>query len=590
MEQRQQNLPVTPAEPTDAELWKERGNKAFSAKKFAQAKKDYTQSIALQPTCLAYANRAMAELKLDELSAAEADCTEAIALDPGYVKAYLRRAAAAQKLDKLLQAVEDYEYALRLEPTSKSTLAERQTCLHQILQQEGLQNEPARVAIPVGRKAANQHPSDPSSNAKEDPTLGASKGAAIKGSTIKGSTINGLAPSGAADQHRLAPSPSATPPTTGTANQQAPSASQAPTQPAEQQRPAPPQQGTPEPSTSRVPSAAMHTASSHRLPLHRRRAEPSVVIEELPPDEEAPEVPKPRVSSKPVSKAGAQQGLLATAAAKSLPSMPDHAPTAAPDLASALNVASAPNLASAPNVASAPKLASAPKPAPSVSVPPSATTAAAASPSASSVASAGHPQASAVSQASGLPASTSQHAVPSSQQQQAPHASASDTTSPDRHGTAPSLKPKMQGTPSSSSQDPSDLEPAMGSDASSVLHLPEADLQQPTSKAAGSESLPPPAVTQPPAMHHAGKQSSQQNGLHANDNATTPAAAGGPQANRESVGQRHASSVAQNLKAAAAEKSPEKAGDSSNPGLTLPTPRSGDTLLLLMSLCSLINL
>lgn len=84
--ERKQNQPVTSAEPTDAELWKDRGNKAFSAKNFAQAKQDYTQSLVLQPTCLAYANRAMAELKLEEFLAAEADCTEAIALDPTYVK------------------------------------------------------------------------------------------------------------------------------------------------------------------------------------------------------------------------------------------------------------------------------------------------------------------------------------------------------------------------------------------------------------------------------------------------------------------------------------------------------------------------
>ena len=85
-EPRQQNQPVPAAEPTDAELWKDRGNKAFAASKFAEAKKNYTQSIALQPSCLAYANRAMAELKLGEFQAAEADSTQATALDPGYVK------------------------------------------------------------------------------------------------------------------------------------------------------------------------------------------------------------------------------------------------------------------------------------------------------------------------------------------------------------------------------------------------------------------------------------------------------------------------------------------------------------------------
>lgn len=162
----QQNLPVTSGEPTDAELWKDRGNKAFAAKKYAQAKKDYTQSIALQPTCLAYANRAMAELKLDEFSAAELDCTAALALDPCYVKAYLRRATATKELGKLLEAAEDYESALRLEPTSKSTLADRQACMDQVLLQEGLQGYSPRVAIPICQKPTQTQDSLPSSMPK----------------------------------------------------------------------------------------------------------------------------------------------------------------------------------------------------------------------------------------------------------------------------------------------------------------------------------------------------------------------------------------------------------------------------------------
>ncbi len=165
-EPRQQNLPVTSEEPTDAELWKDRGNKAFAAKKYAQAKKDYTQSIALQPTCLAYANRAMAELKLDEFLAAESDCTAAIALDPCYVKAYLRRATAAKELGKLLTAAEDYENALRLEPTSKSTLADRQACMDQVLLQEGLQGYSPRVVIPISQKLKHTQDSQLSSMPK----------------------------------------------------------------------------------------------------------------------------------------------------------------------------------------------------------------------------------------------------------------------------------------------------------------------------------------------------------------------------------------------------------------------------------------
>ena len=54
----------------------------------------YTDSLKYMPSCLAYANRAMAQLKLGNAAEAEADCTAALELDVGYVKAYQRRATA----------------------------------------------------------------------------------------------------------------------------------------------------------------------------------------------------------------------------------------------------------------------------------------------------------------------------------------------------------------------------------------------------------------------------------------------------------------------------------------------------------------
>lgn len=309
MEPRQQNLPVTPAEPTDAELWKDRGNKAFSANNYAQAKQDYTQSIALQPSCLAYANRAMAELKLEEFSAAEADCTKAIALDAAYVKAYLRRASAAKQQGKLLQAAEDYEHALRLEPTSKATLADARACFDQLLQQEGLQAQPPRLTIPISHAAAQSPAANTSTNASSAAALPAT--AQPLSSTQSTSQAPSQLSKPSQSQQDMAPAVPSSPAALAqpseqsqpSAPQQSPGTSSRPSaaksaessqqskpsttagkEPSNLQRPSSQSEGPP--TFGHVPHAGRHTRSHYGMAAQRRRAEPTVVIEEVLSDEE----------------------------------------------------------------------------------------------------------------------------------------------------------------------------------------------------------------------------------------------------------------------------------------------------------------
>ena len=54
----------------------------------------------------------------------EQDCTDALALDPMYVKAYMRRATARQKLNKLQAALSDYSKVLTLDPDNKAASRE----------------------------------------------------------------------------------------------------------------------------------------------------------------------------------------------------------------------------------------------------------------------------------------------------------------------------------------------------------------------------------------------------------------------------------------------------------------------------------
>ncbi|CAH9145030.1 unnamed protein product [Cuscuta epithymum] len=100
----------------DANSEKEMGNDLFKKKRFNEAIDCYSRSIALSPTAVAYANRAMAYLKIKRFQEAENDCTEALNLDDRYIKAYCRRSTARKELGKLRESIEDANIALRLEP------------------------------------------------------------------------------------------------------------------------------------------------------------------------------------------------------------------------------------------------------------------------------------------------------------------------------------------------------------------------------------------------------------------------------------------------------------------------------------------
>nr|TKS13719.1 RNA polymerase II-associated protein 3-like isoform X1 [Populus alba] len=103
----------------DATTEKELGNEHFKQKKFNEAIECYSRSIALSPTAVAYANRAMAYLKIKRFREAEDDSTEALNLDDRYIKAYSRRATARKELGKLKESIEDSEFALKLEPNNQ---------------------------------------------------------------------------------------------------------------------------------------------------------------------------------------------------------------------------------------------------------------------------------------------------------------------------------------------------------------------------------------------------------------------------------------------------------------------------------------
>ncbi|KOB71888.1 TPR-repeat protein [Operophtera brumata] len=80
----------------------------------------YNRAIELvKDDAIYFANRGLCYLKKDSLHQAETDCTEALRLDPTYVKALQRRATARERLGSLRAASNDLMEVIKLEPKNK---------------------------------------------------------------------------------------------------------------------------------------------------------------------------------------------------------------------------------------------------------------------------------------------------------------------------------------------------------------------------------------------------------------------------------------------------------------------------------------
>ena len=104
---------------------RERGNELFKRGDFHGAVKCYTRAVGFNPRCpLAYSNRSMAYIKLKEFTKAEADCCDALALDPKHVKSLSRRGTARNALGRHKAAFCDFNEVLKLEPKNRQAAVE----------------------------------------------------------------------------------------------------------------------------------------------------------------------------------------------------------------------------------------------------------------------------------------------------------------------------------------------------------------------------------------------------------------------------------------------------------------------------------
>jgi len=144
--------------PRSATELRERGNEAFKRGAHEAAEALYGESLAAAPSAAAFANRALARLKLSRFFEAEQDCSSALALDERHLKALQRRAVARRELGLLFEAACDCDTAARLEPSSVALREERARAVAAHVAQEPLSlDQPPRtlaVSAPPGAPVA----------------------------------------------------------------------------------------------------------------------------------------------------------------------------------------------------------------------------------------------------------------------------------------------------------------------------------------------------------------------------------------------------------------------------------------------------
>ncbi|XP_038052100.1 sperm-associated antigen 1-like [Patiria miniata] len=104
---------------------KTKGNTLVQQGNYEKAAEFYTACIALDPKQLvSYTNRALCFIKLLKGNEAEADCTQALELDDGSIKALYRRALARKMLHKYSDGIRDLMTLLKIEPHNASAKKE----------------------------------------------------------------------------------------------------------------------------------------------------------------------------------------------------------------------------------------------------------------------------------------------------------------------------------------------------------------------------------------------------------------------------------------------------------------------------------
>ncbi|GLG97289.1 FK506-binding protein 59 [Gryllus bimaculatus] len=154
---------------------KDKGNEFFKAREYKEAIEHYSSSIAIEPSPVAYNNRAMAHIKLEQYLEALRDCNKVLELEPNNVKALHRRGIAYKHRGNYQQALDDFLRILQLEPSNRmaSSLAQemqtkvdsnRRSVRMHIAEEESFEDGPKIMELPD--ESYDQEPCIEDSSAK----------------------------------------------------------------------------------------------------------------------------------------------------------------------------------------------------------------------------------------------------------------------------------------------------------------------------------------------------------------------------------------------------------------------------------------
>jgi len=131
------------ADPAKAKQLRLEGNEYFKAGRFYDAREAYSEALHVSPPgdaasdrAVLHCNRAACLQKLGRWDDAVKDCSEAVELDPTYVKAFARRSTAYEELKRWHDALEDLKKAIELEPELRGKESRRLAVLEKRAQEQ----------------------------------------------------------------------------------------------------------------------------------------------------------------------------------------------------------------------------------------------------------------------------------------------------------------------------------------------------------------------------------------------------------------------------------------------------------------------